>query len=288
MKNITKISNGDSNVYGIPYAANANGVIYNKDIFKKYGLSAPTTKKQMDHVLSVLNSKKVAPFFLTFKDAWTTLPAWNVFAASLQPDNFFVDRKANKTTFAKGHLALTNAYLKFMQNGQSTDRFSNGYGDGNIQFAKGKSAMYLQGVWAIPEILKANPKINLGVFPYPVSNDVNKNLLVSGVDLQFGIFKSSKAQSAAKKFIAFLQGNKQATQYIKEQNCFSAIKGVSSSNPIFAGLKPAISAGRVADFPDHYINGVDLAAILQELMKKKDVKAALKKFDTEYDKKAVR
>jgi raffinose/stachyose/melibiose transport system substrate-binding protein len=288
MKTITIASNGDSKVYGIPYATNANGIIYNKDIFAKNGLKVPTTKKEMDNVFAVLKKNKVTPFYLTFKDAWTTLPAWNVFAAALQPANIYADRKANKTTFAKAHATLTKDYLAFMQNGQSGDRFSNGYGDGNIKFAKGASAMYLQGVWAIPEILKANPNIKLGVFPYPVSNDPKKNVLVSGVDLQFGIAKASKNQAAAKKFIAFLQGNKQASQYISEQNCFSALKGISSTNPIFADLKPAISEGRVADFPDHYINGVDLAAILQELMKKKNVTAALKKFDSEYDKKAVR
>ncbi|WP_424768519.1 ABC transporter substrate-binding protein [Paenibacillus sp. sgz302251] len=287
-KTTLKLITGSEELYGVPFAANANGIIYNKGEFEALGLSVPTTKDEMDNVLAVIKAAGKVPFHLTFKDAWTALPAWNVFAASLQPANFYADRAAKSTTFAAAHKDLMTQYLEFMQNGQPGDRFTDGYAEGNTAFAKGASVMYLQGVWAIPEILKANPEIKLGVFPYPVSNDKSKNLLVSGVDVLFAISATSKYPEEAKKFIDFMIQTENAQQYTNEQKSFSAIKGVFQNEESYSDLKPVFEEGRIADFPDHYINGMDLGIIVQELMQKKDIDAALKKMDEEYDKLATR
>ncbi|OKP67435.1 hypothetical protein A3844_21620 [Paenibacillus helianthi] len=287
-KKTLQLITGSEKLYGVPFAANANGIIYNKDEFKALGLSVPTTKDEMDKVLATIKAAGKVPFHLAFKDAWTALPAWNVFVADLQPATFYADRKAGKTTFAAGHKELMAQYVEFMQNGQEGDRFADGYNDANAKFAKGSSVMYLQGVWAIPEILKANPDIKLGVFPYPLTNDKSKNFLVSGVDVLFALSASSKAPEEATKFIDFMMQTDNAQQYINEQKSFSAIKDVFQNDEVYADLKPAFEEGRVADFPDHYINGMALDVIIQELMQKKNVDDALKKMDEEYDKLANR
>jgi len=128
------------------------------------------------------------------------------------------------------------------------DNMGKSYADGNTAFANGESAMYLQGVWAIAEIQKANPEIDLGIFPYPIGNPAK---VVSGVDLLFSI--SAKAtpaqQEAAMKWINFLMEQGNATQYISEQKCFSAVKGVSQDEPTLAGVKDAFAAGNVVRFP---------------------------------------
>lgn len=287
-KTTLKLITGTKEVYAVPFAANANGIVYNKGEFEALGLSVPTTKDEMDNVLAAIKAAGKVPFHLTFKDAWTALPAWNVFTASLQPADFYADRAAGSTTFAAAHKELMTEYLAFMQNGQSGDRFADGYAEGNTAFAKGASVMYLQGVWAIPEILKANPEIKLGVFPYPVSNDKSKNLLVSGVDSLFAVSATSVHTEEAKKFIEFLIQTENAQQYTNEQKSFSAIEGVFQNEDFYSDLKPIFEEGRIADFPDHYINGMDLGIIIQEMMFKKDVDAALKKMDEEYDKLANR
>lgn len=287
-KKTLQLITGTEELYAVPFAANANGIIYNKDEFAALGLTIPTTKDEMDKVLETIKAAGKVPFHLTFKDAWTVLPAWNVFAADLQPSTFYADRKAGKTTFAADHKDLLEQYIEFMQNGQPGDRYADGYNDGNAKFAKGSSVMYLQGVWAIPEIQKANPDIQLGVFPYPLSNDTSKNFLVSGVDVLFALSATSKSPEEAKKFIDFLMQEDNAQQYVNEQKSFSTLKNVFQNDEVYADLKPIFEEGRVADFPDHYINGMALDVILQELMYKKDVDAALKKMDTEYDKLANR
>ena len=57
--------------------------------------------------------------------------------------------------------------------------------------------MYLQGIWAIPEIKKANPNIEVGVFPYPIGD----SKVVSGVDL---LLAQSATMSIRKKLKSLL------------------------------------------------------------------------------------
>lgn len=275
---------GTDNAYAIPYAANANGVIYNKTIFKELNLSVPKTWDEFIAICQKIQAAGKLPFYFTFKDSWTTLPSFNAIAASLQEDRFFEKRKAGQTTFAAGYKEIAEKYLQLMQYGQK-DLFGKGYNDGNVAFANGESAMYLQGVWAIPEIKKANPNIELGVFPLPASNDPDQNLLVSGVDLLVTMSASTKHPEEAKKFINFLIRAETSKTYIDQQKSFSAVKGVVQEDASVSDLKPVIGKGAVADFPDHYIpSSMKLDQLLQEAILKKDADGFLKKMDAEWDK----
>ncbi|GAA3316995.1 hypothetical protein GCM10020331_014570 [Ectobacillus funiculus] len=46
---------------------------------------------------------------------------------------------------------------------------------------------------------KANPDIDLGVFPYPVTNNPNETKVVSGVDLLLGLSSQTKHAKEAQK-----------------------------------------------------------------------------------------
>lgn len=275
---------GLDQVYAIPYAANADGVIYNKAIFKELGLSVPKTWDEFIAVAEKIKASGKTPFYFTFKDAWTTLPAYNALTANTQGETFFSDLNEGKTTFKEGYKEATEKFVKLLEYGHK-DNYGKGYADGNVAFAKGESAMYLQGIWAIPEIKKANPNIELGVFPYPVTNDAAQTKLVSGVDLLLAISKTSKHPEEAKKFVDFLLNEETAKTYIGEQNAFSAIKGLEQSDPTLEGLKESFAKGALVDFPDHYIPAsINLANILQQLTHDKDVEGFLKTMDSEWKK----
>ena len=60
----------DGEVYGIPYNAWYQGVIYNKDIFRKYGIEIPATMEEMEHVVQLLEKNKIVPFASHFQESW--------------------------------------------------------------------------------------------------------------------------------------------------------------------------------------------------------------------------
>lgn len=89
-------SNDNGKIYGVPYATNADGVLYNKDIFSKLGLQIPKTWDEFMAVSKKIKDAGQLPLYLTLKDAWAGMCFWNVIASDLEPSNFLADKKAGK------------------------------------------------------------------------------------------------------------------------------------------------------------------------------------------------
>lgn len=238
-------------IYGVPYALNASGVIYNKDIFEELGLSIPKTWDEFLGLAQAVQDNGITPFYFTLKESWTSLPAWNTIASTLVSSDFFKKVNSKETTFNEIYSETTDKIMKLMKYGHS-DNFGVGYNDGNTAFANGESAMYLQGSYAIPAILTVNPDLNLGMFPLPASNNEEENKLVSGVDVYFAITKDSKNKEESIRFINFLLEEENAKTYIDEQSAFSAVKGVVQEDSKFEGFDEFFENSRVVDFQDHY------------------------------------
>lgn len=283
-----KKQTGSAELNGIPFSANASGILYNKAVFKDLGIEVPKTWDELIAAADKIKGAGQTPFYFTNKDSWTTIVAFNSLEPSIVGLDFFNQRKEGTTTFKDKFREVAEKQLKLLDYGEK-DLYGKGYNDGNTAFAKGESAMYIQGVWAIPEIQKANPSIELGVFPFPATNDPSKNLLVSGVDTLLTVSKSSKHQEEAKKFIEFLLQNENSKQYIDEQKAFSAVKGVTQSDPSVADLNSAFESGQLVDFADHYIPGaMKTDTLIQDFLQKKDIDKFLSTLDTEWDKVAER
>ncbi|MCM3595571.1 extracellular solute-binding protein [Metabacillus idriensis] len=271
-------------VYGLPYATNANTVIYNKQKFEELGLEVPKT---WDEFIAVLEKAKAAgeiPIYLTLKDAWTGMISLNSLGGNLAGEEFAEKKSSGKTSFVKSYDEVADKMLTLTEYGHK-DNFGIAYGDGNNAFAAGEGVMYIQGNWAIPEILKANPEAELGVFPMPVTNDPEQNKLVSGVDVLLTISKDSEHKKEAGKFLEFMLEKETAKRYIDEQKAFSAIEGVYQEDPVFEGIKENFEKGKITSFQDHYYPaGMGAENILQEFLIEKKKSAFLKKMDREWEK----
>lgn len=250
--------------YGIPYATNASGVLYNVDKFNELGLTIPTTWDEFLDVIKKIEAAGEQPFVLTYKDNWTGLCAWNSMAPDLQPEGFTDARQAGTTTFAETHQEIADKYLEIISHGQE-DFMGTTYDDGNKAFANGQGVMMINGNWAINQFKTANADFNVDMFAFPASNDSAENYVTSGVDVLFAASKDSKNLDVAKEFISFMLEEENAKTYIDNQFAFSAVKGVEQEETTVAGVKSDIAAGKVANFPDHYYPaGFDLASLLSE------------------------
>ncbi|MBU3216355.1 extracellular solute-binding protein [Clostridium estertheticum] len=278
------LTNGDKNAYGVPYATNAGGVLYNKEKFIKLGLKIPKTWDEFVTISEKIKASGETPFYLTLKDAWTGMCFWNILASDIAPKTFLADRKADKTTFEATHSEIADKMLEIIKYGQK-DIYGMGYNDGNKAFAQGKSVMYLQGNWAISDIKKTNPNIKMGMFALPATNDIAKNKITSGVDVALAITKNSKHPAEAKKFIEYMLQKENAQKYINNQFAFSAVKDVVQKDDSVTDLADGFKKGEIGSFADHYYpTGLDTASIVQGFLNKKDKVAFLKKLDTEYNK----
>lgn len=255
----------EEKAYGVPYATNASGVIYNVDKFEELGLEIPKTWDEFIDVLDQIKDAGEQPLLMTHKDAWTSLCPWNSMAPDLQPDGFTDDRKEGKTTFAGTHEEIVEKYLTLLDYAQD-DFMGLTYDDGNKAFANGDAVMIINGNWAINQYKNANADINVNMFALPASNDESKNYVTSGVDVLMGVCKDSANEDMAKEFVSFMMEPENAQTYIDDQFAFSAIKDVEQNNETVAGVKEDIANGKVANFPDHYYpSGFDLSALISEM-----------------------
>ena len=281
----------EKTIYGVPFATNAAGVIYNTEKFEELGLEVPKTWDEFIDVLQKIKDAGEQPLLMTYKDAWTSLAPWNSMAADLAPANFADDRKAGKTTFVGTHEEIAEKYLTLLDYAQD-DYMGLSYDDGNKKFANGDAVMIINGNWAISQYRNANPDVKVNMFALPSSNDESQNKVTSGVDVLLGVSKNSSNVDAAKDFVSFMMEKENIQTYIDEQFSFSALKGVEQSDEAVSGVQEDISNGKVANFEDHYYpSGLDMAALVAEFSlnrangmdDKENIDQFLKQCDEKYD-----
>lgn len=195
-------------VNGLGYVNNANGVIYNQDIFEEQGLEVPETWDEFIAVCEALEGAGITPFYGTLADSWTGMPSWNALGAYASQGGFFDDLRAegedvgadSDVSFEKDFpavMAQQAELFSYMQEGYR----GRTYDDGNAAFARGESAMLLQGIWALNPVKAINPDVKAAIFPYPAADDPDDRLLVSGVDVVVTMAKDTPHREEALRFI---------------------------------------------------------------------------------------
>ncbi len=269
---------------GIPYATNANTVLYNKDIFAEIGIDIPVTWDEFVSVVEMIETEGYTPFYHTYGDAWTAMVAFNALAGNLEGDKFAEERLAGETTFEERHREVAEKMLE-IKDMANNDIFGTNYDQGNAAFSNGDSAMYIQGNWAIGEITEANPDMNIGAFALPVTNEQADNRLISGVDTVLTVSEDTPHKDDALLFIEFLLEEENARFYIDEEKQFSAVEGVIQEDGSVVDLSVHFEEGTITSFPDHYYpTGMQIENLVQEFLIEEDIDEFLNVLDNEWEK----
>jgi raffinose/stachyose/melibiose transport system substrate-binding protein len=198
----------------LPYSVMAASVIYNTDIFTQQGLQVPQTYDELIAVCDKLKAAGITPFYGTFKDPWTVAQGWfdytvggdvNVAHFYSELNKLGTDVGPNSpVSFEKTFAEPVDRMKLLIDNYTNADAASKGYGDGNLAFAKGEAAMYLQGPWALGEIAKTSPDLQLGTFPLPMTDNPKDLKVRVNIDLASWIPEASPHKAAAREFLSYL------------------------------------------------------------------------------------
>ena len=104
--------------YGVPYVANAAGILYNREMFKEHGWEIPTTWEELMTLCDTIQSEGILPFYFGFKDVWTCLAPWNSLAVDLAPADVCQQVNAGKTEFSKEYKETAEKMLQLVQYGE--------------------------------------------------------------------------------------------------------------------------------------------------------------------------
>ncbi len=240
----------------LPYSVMAASVIYNKQIFEQLGLSVPTTWDELLQVSDTLKQNGITPFYGTFKDDWTVAQGWYDYSVggSIDVIDFFDALAAegdqvgpdSTVSFAKDFTEPMDRMLELARDYTNADAESRAYGDGNLAFAQGQAAMYLQGPWALGEIAKTSPDLPVGTFPLPMTDDPADLKVRVNMDLAAIIPEASRHKDAARDFLEYLYQPEIIEAYNESQLGFAPTKDAPSpSDPRVAGMIPYYDEGRI-------------------------------------------
>ena len=268
--------------YGVPYVANAAGILYNREMFKEHGWEIPTTWDELMQLCDTIQSEGILPFYFGFKDTWTCLAPWNALAVDLSPSDVCQQVNAGNATFTNEYRETAEKMLQLLQYGEDGP-FAYGYNDACTAFANGESAMYAIGSYAVPQIKSVNPDMDIDSFVMPGSESPDGNTLNSGVDLQFCVTAECENKEAAYEVIDFLLADENVQAYLDDQNAVPCKTGNFNLAPNLDGMKEVIASGNMTDYQDHYYpSEMAVDAQIQTFLIEQDVDAFLAKFDTDW------
>lgn len=271
--------------YALPYVANAAGVLYNKDLFDEYGWKIPKTWDEFLALCEAIQAKGLMPLYFGYKDTWTTLAPWNALAVDLVDADICSQVNKNEATFADAYREVATKQKELLQYCHPNP-YAYSYTDAATAFANGEAVMWPIGSYAISQVQSVNPDMNIDSFVMPGSNDPEKNILNSGIDVQFSVMENCPNKEAAYEVLDFLYSDEVLNMYLEDQGGIATKKGEFPIAEYLKGMETYILAGEVADYQDHhYPTEMAVDAMIQTYLldeKKDALDTFLNKFDTEW------
>lgn len=285
----TELMTSNGKVYGMPVTVEAFGILYNKKVADKAvgGTFDPSTINTQDALKDLLakiektgvSADRVSGVDWSLGAHMTNL----MFAAqsnSLEKNLQFMDDLKN----GKADLVNNKVYngwldtldILLANNASKKSPLSPTYDDDVLAFAKEKTGLWFQGNWAFPMISKANSSADVGILPFPVSNnpsDYGNTQISVGASLYFCVDASqaSKEQQAgAVDFLNWFFASKTGQDYyVNKLNFIPAYKNITAtpSDSLSKMVVDYMNEGKTLSWINMYYPGdgvTSLGAIMQK------------------------
>lgn len=237
--------------YALPMDVSGIGIIYNKDIFKKYNLKPPTTFAELQTVCTTLKKNKITPFASMFRVNWSLGHFLSMIHTTLAGDKVlpWIDSMNNsKGSFADPvNTAELFRLMDFYKANSDPKAAEFDWNEQQASFAQGEAAMMVQGLWSYGAAITTNPKLNCGFIPFPCNNNPKDSKLFADVDSTLAISASSNPEKikAAKLFFEWLATPEAIKIWVEKCQLVPTFKGadVSTMSGPFKDLVSYLNTG---------------------------------------------
>jgi len=219
----------DGKVYGLPIAASARAMYFNKPMLAKAGFpDGPATWDDVVAAAEKIKAAGGAGFGLQGKPLEVDV-YWYYALWSFSGDVVGPDRKAAFDSPA-GVRALT-LYKSMLDHGLTQDSPTN-YTREDVQnlFKQGRVGMMITAPFLINQIAKEAPTLDYGIVPVPKGTTSSTYAVTDSVVM----FRNSKVKSAAWKFLDFLFTKEPRIEFTKGEGFLPTTHG-EAEDPYFTG-----------------------------------------------------
>ena len=184
-------------VYGIPSTGNAQGIVYNKAVFEKAGITElPKTPDAFIAALKAIKDNTDAiPLYTNYAAGWT-MGAWDAYIGGSATGNanfINIDMITNPAPFADngngtGPYAVYKILYDAVANGLIEDDYTTTDWEGcKGMINNGQIGCMVLGSWAFSQMRDAGPNgADIGYMSFPITVD-GKQYAPAGGDYNFGI-----------------------------------------------------------------------------------------------------
>ena len=221
----------DGKTYGLPVAASARAMYYNKDIFSKAGYdAAPATWDDLKAAAAKIKetSPDVYAFGLQGKEIETDF--YFNYAFWSYGGDIIKDGKSELDSEAA--IEAAKLYKGFIDAGYTQPGVTS-YSREDVQnlFKQGKVATVITAPFLSNQIKAEAPKLNYGVAPVPAGPRGDR--ATYGVTDSIVLFKNSKNKDEAWKFLDFIFSAEMRTKFDKVEG-FLPVNAEEAKDPMFA------------------------------------------------------
>jgi len=238
----------DGAMFAVPFAAVSHAVYYNKDIFKKEGLSIPQSWEEFLSLSAKLKSKGYTPLANGLADEWDILETFflgllpNYIGGSEQRVLYEKgERKLNDDNFIAAYQAMADV-AKYCPNGFESVT----YNDSQVLFNTQKAVMFVDGSWTAGVYKDAS--FDWGLFAIPAPKG-KKTAITFHPDMAITMNRATAHPQEAKDFLAWLCTKEGATTASKNlpSGYFPMINFPIALEDVHANEFLSLNAGKETD-----------------------------------------
>ncbi len=220
----------DGTQYGLALGGNANGVLYNTEVFADAGITdLPTTPEEFLTDLEAIKANDVTPLYTNYKDGWPLGGQWtNIIGAVTGDPTAQTVMAHDPAPWTEGTdiYALDSLLFDAVNQGLTeADPLTTNWEQSKGDFATGKIGAMVLGSWAISQFQAAatdagaDPSV-VGFMPFPTSLEGQQYATVAG-DYFLGVNKNSSNKATAEAWMNWLIED---SGFTDTQGMISAIK----------------------------------------------------------------
>lgn len=194
--------------YGIATGASTTGIVYNKEAFRKAGITEiPTTLEAFYAACEKLKNAGIQPVYLNYGAQWP-LMTWGEDLVSYMTGNAdYLNNMVNEEEPWQidnpWGQAITIVKTLINRGYVEKQMMSNQWETSKTEIADGRAAMYLMGNWVINQVIAAGAESeDIGFFPFPYDNSEKRYAPLSP-DWFVGVSKFSDNKQLAEAWVKF-------------------------------------------------------------------------------------
>jgi arabinogalactan oligomer/maltooligosaccharide transport system substrate-binding protein len=233
----------DGKTYGAPQVTDTLGLLYNKALFAKAGITAaPATWAELKTAAQTLKAKAGVDGVYLNPDSYFLLPFLYGEGADL------VDTAAKKITINSPEAVkgVQTAQDLVASGAAAKPAYTDGYANMQAAFKDGKVGMIINGPWSASDIFSGKSfqdKTNLGIAPVPAGSTGKAGSPVGGHNLV--VYAGTRHATAAEQFVQFMtSATSESTTALKLGTLparTSAYTAEVTKNQVIASFQPAMA-----------------------------------------------